>query len=911
LNINGTVLECKRLGNYVFYFRWSVGLKLSKKINNYRRYPQQYEEDLLTTSGILHIIYRYLSRRFTLRQAIEEATLLYEYRRNKASVASIRYYFFSFILAHIRLIDWMEKKSKGTYQENLQQGGSRTKNGLISLRQTVALLPGVFAEIIGDVILEIKRAWQEQKEKRKKKKEDLEVFKTSKVEDIVIWFRLKRQQLTSRRFVYFIVSIFLHIIIFFLLQTYTPQHQPKILDPFEMNAIQLVDATPRAKDEVSTKGDEKKGERKRERSSEEPGKPQIHESPKADIRTTRKEDIMPLDRPGESIPVKEIAQKEPEFQEKDIFKPDSQPQQRQLTMAKNISPQQRSRANIPDTMKTKKQYDSKVLMKRRPISPKVAARGSARTKDLAMAESVNSLSHTHQASLAPRMESSNFSQKIRPLKQKPLAEKENVITRLPGKPDFEKFTAEKTVDIKRKKTTLTRTRQSFQPKKAEHRSKIDFRRAEIADITVPKEDKADKEDLSSHAIRGKKEELLSGVKKKDSPMTGMALTLRTPLRHQGFTVGDLPQKKVEKEEATSSQRLRHSQVESPKGVKYFGRMAKKNPLSFTEERVTYKPKSRAIIKRMPVKTDELGNIEELEDFSEEASSSPVNMLNNLNKRTFSSTESFASPTASQYSHEIKVEEGRKIQKAKSFTKADTYRDEKKDSLAQKKLAYKTDKISKPILKKELNKKSSPVNSEHSPKKRSTKVGTIEIKAALPSGYITQDALYTLRGEIGSDVKRAFVTINDVTQMVTVKDGLFMAKLAMAKGINKVNIMAFSSKGKIGNKAYKLLFHPRKAVPFVQLLSPVNGSQGSKEGDKILVAGTISDTTIKQAILLLNNTKIRMKVKNGKFKHKVFLPGSRVNTFRVSATSKNGMTGYSNLHTILIGADFDINNPRPY
>ena len=148
-------------------------------------------------------------------------------------------------------------------------------------------------------------------------------------------------------------------------------------------------------------------------------------------------------------------------------------------------------------------------------------------------------------------------------------------------------------------------------------------------------------------------------------------------------------------------------------------------------------------------------------------------------------------------------------------------------------------------------------------------------------------------------------------MVTVKDGVFVAKIAMAEGINNINVLAFSPKGEIGNKGFKILFRPRKAVPLINLLSPQNGKQGLREGDMIMVRGTINDKTIKRATLILNNTSIRMKVVNGVFQHKIFLPGSRVNTFRISATGKHNTTGYSPLHTVLIGADFDINNPRPY
>lgn len=886
-------------------------MKALRKSDNYRRYPEQDDEDLLATSGVFRIVYRYLSHRITLRQAIEEASLLYDSRRKKAKVDSVRYYFFSFILVHIRLIDWVEKRSKSIYQESIQKGISRTRSKLISFRQTVAALPGVFAEIIGEFFLEIKRARLEQTEKKQKRKKELAVFKTSKIEDIVLWFRHMRRQVTSRRMVYLIFSVFLHILIFYLLKTYNPRYRLKKLEPFEMHAIQLVDATPQAKDKISTAGEEKNGEREREKSSEQPGKPGIRQSPRADIRTARKEEHRLPDYPDDSIPVKDIAQQEPEPQEKNIFKAEPQPRQREVVLAKNINPQERSRVNIPDTVMVKKQYRSKALMKRRPISPDIAALVSARPKDFTVERSAGSLSRTRRASLTPRMETSDFSPNIL-TSQQPRVEREKVIALSPGEPDFKKFMTEKTIEIKRERATLTRTRLNDPPKKTEYRSRIAFQRAKIADIITPEGDESDESGMSSYAIKGKKGDLLSGIKKKDSLMSSMAITLRTPLMREGFTVGDVPAEMLGKEEVPFSGPRPHSRIESQKGVGYFGRMAKGGPISFTEEKLTFKSKSRTILKREKVSTDELGNIEELEDFSEEERSSPVNMLKNKNKRSFSPTEKFAFSSASQYFQGREVEEDQKIQRAKSFAQMNSRdMDKEKDSLAHKKLAYKTDKTTQPILKKEVEKKISALDSLPNPEKKLTESGTIEIKANLPSGYITKEALYTLRGEIGSDVKRAFVTINDVTQMVTVKDGVFVAKVAMVEGINQVNVLAFSSKGEIGNKAYKILFQPQKAIPYIRLLAPENGLLGLREGDKVLVSGIINDKTIKHATLLLNNVQIKIKVKDGKFRHKIFLPGSRVNTFRISATGRNGMTGYSNMHTILIGADFDINNPRPY
>jgi hypothetical protein len=186
-----------------------------------------------------------------------------------------------------------------------------------------------------------------------------------------------------------------------------------------------------------------------------------------------------------------------------------------------------------------------------------------------------------------------------------------------------------------------------------------------------------------------------------------------------------------------------------------------------------------------------------------------------------------------------------------------------------------------------------------------------IHTKLPSGNTTTQTLYRLKGEIEGGVKQAFVTVNEITQLVQVVNGEFEVEIAMVKGINQISILAFDSRGGVGKQTIKLLYTPPPGVPLVTLETPANGKQGVKEGDPIIVSGTIDNPSITQATLYLNGIPIKMKVVNGRFKKKVFLPNTRITTFRVMARNKNSPPGYSALHTILSGYDIDITNPRPY
>ncbi len=186
-----------------------------------------------------------------------------------------------------------------------------------------------------------------------------------------------------------------------------------------------------------------------------------------------------------------------------------------------------------------------------------------------------------------------------------------------------------------------------------------------------------------------------------------------------------------------------------------------------------------------------------------------------------------------------------------------------------------------------------------------------ITTQLPSGNITNETLYRLKGEIGGSAKQAFITLNEVTQLVSVVNGIFEVEVAMIKGINKISILAFDSSGNVGKQEVKILYNPPPGVPLVVLESPRNGKQGVKDGDPVIVAGTIDDSSITRAILLLNGIPIKLKVVNGRFKRKIFMPKTRITTFRVMAQNKNSPPGYSAMHTILAGYDIDIINPRPY
>jgi len=115
------------------------------------------------------------------------------------------------------------------------------------------------------------------------------------------------------------------------------------------------------------------------------------------------------------------------------------------------------------------------------------------------------------------------------------------------------------------------------------------------------------------------------------------------------------------------------------------------------------------------------------------------------------------------------------------------------------------------------------------------------------------------------------------------------------------------------KLKKPIKHPPGSIPKIILESPKHGTMGAKAGDLIIVEGMIDDITINTAKLLLNGVTIPLKVVNGRFRREIHLPDTRVTTFRVMATGRNGQTGYTTVHTVLIGDHINLWNwnPRSY
>ncbi len=367
-------------------------------------------------------------------------------------------------------------------------------------------------------------------------------------------------------------------------------------------------------------------------------------------------------------------------------------------------------------------------------------------------------------------------------------------------------------------------------------------------------------------------------------------------------------------QTTQAETTRSMEQPVEKSVEFEVEKAAAEAVTQTEKAVTYQDKATT-----EVSVREVSDLEPVEEFSPESQTAATSSIS-----TSARSSTHVQNTMEESVVEVDLSQNEDLpiaDQSKTFTQADMTTDEGEEGDVEGK-TIQTERItdgsatatafaSQASSRQDFRGiEPSAAPSERKGKDGSSKGGP-EVSVNIPSGNMTNEQLFNLSGAIDGDMRGAFVTVNGSTQIAVVEDGQLMADITLVKGINEISVLAFNSGGGVGKRDFKLLYTPPQGVPTIVLESPENGKQGAKAGDPVIVEGEIDDHWITKAKLLLNGVPIALKVKKGHFKRKIYLPETRVTTFRIMATGRNGQTGYSSLHTVLIGYDIDIRNPRPY
>jgi HEAT repeat protein/uncharacterized protein YfaP (DUF2135 family) len=147
------------------------------------------------------------------------------------------------------------------------------------------------------------------------------------------------------------------------------------------------------------------------------------------------------------------------------------------------------------------------------------------------------------------------------------------------------------------------------------------------------------------------------------------------------------------------------------------------------------------------------------------------------------------------------------------------------------------------------------------------------------------------GRVGGGITKAFLRINDDTQVVAVDGGSFDAYAALKPGANVITALAWDLGGDLGKDTLKVLYEPESDGPAVELTAPKDGTRLDITADRVITVTARSGKDVKGGYLILNNIPRKVSFKNGVMKQELaLLPGT--NEITVEAEDAEGRAGIS-------------------
>lgn len=146
-------------------------------------------------------------------------------------------------------------------------------------------------------------------------------------------------------------------------------------------------------------------------------------------------------------------------------------------------------------------------------------------------------------------------------------------------------------------------------------------------------------------------------------------------------------------------------------------------------------------------------------------------------------------------------------------------------------------------------------------------------------------------------RKATITVNNESKVISVERGSFEAVVALSKGRNTVTVMAFDIEGNVGKDSIALDYSEPSEGPPVTIISPRDGQVFDvSERSVVSVKGTVGDQDVKRAKLIFNGNPMDISVNRGYFEQKVALVQEQ-NTVLVEAASADGGVSRSKLINI--------------
>lgn len=158
-----------------------------------------------------------------------------------------------------------------------------------------------------------------------------------------------------------------------------------------------------------------------------------------------------------------------------------------------------------------------------------------------------------------------------------------------------------------------------------------------------------------------------------------------------------------------------------------------------------------------------------------------------------------------------------------------------------------------------------------------------------TGQLTQ----VVRGSVSDPrAKKATLTVNDDSRVVSVAGGKFEATVALKDGRNVITVMAFDQDGNVGKDSVTLSYKEPPGDFDVTISEPRNGQLFDvSKSNTVKVKGVVGNARITRARMVLNGNAKDIVVKGGRFTQEVALTQEQ-NTVMVEAVGANGAASAS-------------------
>ena len=150
----------------------------------------------------------------------------------------------------------------------------------------------------------------------------------------------------------------------------------------------------------------------------------------------------------------------------------------------------------------------------------------------------------------------------------------------------------------------------------------------------------------------------------------------------------------------------------------------------------------------------------------------------------------------------------------------------------------------------------------------------------------------ITGKVGGGIAKAFLRVNDDTQVVTVTGGAFEAYGMLKPGLNTITALAWDLDGNLGKDSIKVFLDPPASAANVKILKPAPGAEFDITWDRVItVEAACADKTVTEGVLSVNNLPMRVLFKAGVMRQETaLLPGA--NEIRVEAALPGGRSSLS-------------------